>query len=178
LSDEEIVSGVSDIEQEPGRMNAIAGIKGSLIIDSSYNAAPASMAEALDVLSSFSLQNEQRRIVVFGEMAELGRYTEDEHRMIGMKIAEVGADILVTVGEKTRDMQRGALDAGFDESKTEHFNNSVDAGRWLDSKVKKGDIILVKGSQSSRMEKVTKDLMAQPLRAGDLLVRQSDKWLD
>lgn len=178
LSNEEIVAGVSDIVQEPGRMNALAGIKGSLIIDSSYNAAPASMAEALDVLSEFTLQDEQRRIVVFGEMAELGRYTEDEHRMIGMKIAEVGADILVTVGEKTRDMQRGAIDAGLDESKTEHFNNSADAGRWLDSKVRKGDIVLVKGSQSSRMEKVTKDLIAQPLRSGELLVRQSDKWLD
>lgn len=48
----------------------------------------------------------------------------------------------------------------------------------MDSQIKQGDIVLVKGSQSMRMEKVVKDLMAEPLRAGELLVRQYGKWLE
>ncbi|MEI6511423.1 MAG: hypothetical protein WCO25_05295, partial [Candidatus Uhrbacteria bacterium] len=57
------------------------------------------------------------------------------------------------------------------------FATSVEAGRWLDFNVKKGDIVLVKGSQSARMEKAVKDLMADPLRAEELLVRQYGAWV-
>jgi UDP-N-acetylmuramyl pentapeptide synthase len=64
------------------------------------------------------------------------------------------------------------------QAQVREFATSVDAGRHLDQEVKQGDIVLVKGSQSVRMEKVVKDLMAEPLRAEELLVRQYGKWLD
>lgn len=176
MSDEEILRGVAKVQFEPGRMNPIAGIKGCLLIDSSYNAAPASMSAALDVLSEFTPVEEGRRIAALGFMAELGQYSEQEHRMIGMRVAEAGVDLLVTVGERARDLRRGAIEAGLAENHTEHFETSQEAGRWLDRKVKKGDIVLVKGSQSARMEKVTKDLMAEPLNAAQLLVRQDPYW--
>lgn len=174
---DEILARLPEITFEPGRMNPLPGIKGSLIIDSSYNAAPASMVAALQVLGEFSPENEARRIAVLGHMAELGQYTEQEHRMIGLRAAEEGVDVLVTVGEMARDIRRGAIEGGVEESNCEHFNDSTEAGRWLDAQVKKGDIMLVKGSQSARMERVVKDIMAEPLQARALLVRQSDKWL-
>jgi UDP-N-acetylmuramoyl-tripeptide--D-alanyl-D-alanine ligase len=149
-----------------------------LIIDSSYNAAPASMMAGLEVLQAFSPVEGAKRVAALGQMAELGPYSEQEHRMIGMYAAEVGVDLLITVGEPSRDIRRGAIEAGIPEEQTQHFDSSVDAGRWLDREINKGDIILVKGSQSVRMEKVVKDLMAEPLRAGDLLVRQSKKWMN
>jgi len=176
LSNEQILAGIPDITFEPGRMNPLAGIKGSLIIDSSYNAAPASMKAALDVLAEFSPAESSRRIAALGYMAELGQYTEDEHRMIGMYAAEVGVDVLVTVGEMAQDLRRAAIEAGIPETETHHFTNSVEAGRWLDREINKGDVVLVKGSQSARMERVVKDLMAEPLRADDLLVRQGEGW--
>lgn len=178
LSVKEILAGLKNIQLEPGRMNPIPGIKGSLIIDSSYNAAPASMDAALSVLHEFHPVENAKRIAVLGVMGELGSYSEQEHRMIGLKCAEVGVDLLVTVGEMARDIRRGAIEAGIPEEHTEHFDQSKEAGRWLDAHIKKGDIILVKGSQSSRMEWVVKDLMAEPLRAKELLVRQYGKWLE
>jgi len=176
LSDEEILSTLPNAKHEPGRMNPIPGIKGSLILDSSYNAAPASVLSALEVLSEFHPAENARRIAVLGYMAELGQYSEQEHRMIGMKAQEVGVDFLVTVGEMARDIRRGAIEAGLQEDQTQHFSDSVEAGRWLDAQLKKGDIVLVKGSQSARMEKIVKDIMAEPTRAEELLVRQD--WKD
>ena len=176
LSFDEILSTLDKIPAEPGRMNPIAGIKGSLILDSTYNAAPASMMSALNVLSEFQPTEHARRIGVFGHMAELGNQTESEHRMIGMRAAEI-CDRLVTVGEIAHHIRRAAIEAGMPEEHTEEFPDPVEAGRWLDANVKKGDIVLVKGSQSARMEKVVQDLMAEPLRAEELLVRQTGKWL-
>ncbi len=176
LTHDEILSKISKVKLEPGRMNPIPGIKGSLILDASYNAAPASMVAALDVLIGFSPVESARRIAVLGHMAELGPVSESEHRLLGMRAAEAGVDLLVTIGELSVHTQRGAIDAGLSELQTQHFSDSTNAGRWLDSQIKKGDIILVKGSQSARMERVVKDLMAEPLRAKDLLVRQEENW--
>lgn len=176
VSDEQIRSVIPRLVFEPGRMNAIAGIKGSLILDGSYNAAPASMQSALEVLAEFHPAESARRIAVLGHMAELGQYTEQEHRLVGMKAQEIGVDVLVTVGEMARDTRRGAIEAGMTEVHTQHFSDPVEAGRWLDGELRKGDIVLVKGSQSARMEKVVKDVMAEPMRASELLVRQDAYW--
>ncbi len=176
LSDAEILSKLDKIKNEPGRMNPIAGIKGSLILDSTYNAAPASMMSALSILSEFQPVESARRFVVLGHMAELGSQTEQEHRMIGMRAAEI-CDRIVTVGEIAHHIRHGAIDAGFPEDHLQKFDTPEEAGRWLDANIKKGDIVLVKGSQSARMEKVVTDIMAEPLRAEELLVRQTGKWV-
>jgi len=63
------------------------------------------------------------------------------------------------------------------EEKTVHFDNNYDAGIFVQEKIHSGDLILIKGSQGARMEQIVKELMAQPLRAKELLVRQSDFWL-
>ena len=172
----EIVAALRTLQPQAGRMRPLPGIKETLILDDSYNAAPASMASALEVLRFFSPDENARRVAVLGKMAELGRYSENEHRLLGMRAAEV-ADILVCVNEEGRDTRRGAIEAGMEERNVEFFATSAEAGRWLDFNVKKGDIVLVKGSQSARMEKVVKDLMAEPLRAEELLVRQYGAWV-
>lgn len=176
ILDEQIIASVPKLKCEPGRMSPIPGIKGSLILDGSYNAAPASMTASLEVLGEFRPVEGARRIAALGYMAELGQYSEQEHRMVGLKAAEVGVDVLVTVGEMACDIRRGGIEAGIAKTNTHHFADSVDAGRWLDANVKKGDIVLVKGSQSARMEKAVKDIMAEPMRSCELLVRQEKQW--
>ena len=162
---------------EPGRLNPLAGVKGSLIIDDSYNAAPAAMMNGLSILQLFTPGEEyDRRIAVLGSMAELGAYTEDEHRMVGLKAAEA-CDLLIVVGEDMQAAVTAAKEAGMDGEHVEWFENSIEAGRYLDRVIQEGDIVYVKGSQSSRMERVVKDIMAEPLRAAELLVRQEEKWL-
>jgi UDP-N-acetylmuramyl pentapeptide synthase len=161
----------------PGRLNPLPGIKGSLLIDDSYNAAPAAMQNGLDILKRFTPgEKTDRRIAVLGQMAELGQYTESEHRFIGMRVAET-ADVFVAVGEHMRIAIDAAIEAGMLKEQVHWFTTSTEAGRFLDGFVQKGDIVYIKGSQSTRMEKVVKDIMAEPLRASELLVRQEQKWL-
>lgn len=177
LSLDEVAARFRHLLPVPGRLHPIAGIKGCLLIDDSYNAAPASMHAALKALCAFRPGPEGRRIAVLGHMAELGPVSEEEHRRLGWAVQEACVDMLVTVGEMALDVRRAAIEAGLPEEHALHFDRPEEAGRFLDRTVKKGDVVLVKGSQSARMEKVTKDLMAEPLLAETLLVRQSAKWL-
>ncbi|MEK7108352.1 MAG: hypothetical protein AAB898_01645, partial [Patescibacteria group bacterium] len=76
------------------------------------------------------------------------------------------------------DIARGALAAGMDQSAVFTYGNAADAGTFVQKRLGKGDIVLVKGSQAARTEKVVKELMAEPLRAPELLVRQGAAWQD
>ena len=161
----------------PGRLRPLAGIKGSLIIDDTYNAAPASTIAAIDALALFTADRPgSRRIAALGKMAELGQYSEAEHSAVGRKVAEV-ADIFVAVGSEMQGAADEAERMGMKTSSVIRVNDAVEAGRWLDANIKEGDIVLVKGSQSARMEKAAKDIIAEPLRASELLVRQEAYWM-
>ncbi len=161
----------------PGRLRPLAGIKGSLILDDTYNAAPASTIAALDALALFTADRQgSRRIAALGKMAELGQYSEAEHAAVGRRVSEV-ADIFVAAGSEMQGAADEAERMGMKSSSVIRVHDAVEAGRWLDAHVKEGDIVLVKGSQSARMEKATKDILAEPLRAKELLVRQEEYWL-
>jgi UDP-N-acetylmuramoyl-tripeptide--D-alanyl-D-alanine ligase len=178
LSMQQIAQGLKNYQPMPGRLRLLPGIKGSLLIDDSYNAAPASVIAGLDVLHEFSPVEQARRIAVLGDMLELGPLSEGEHQRIGRYAVEHGVDLLVTSGERALDIAHGAKEAGLSEDRIQSFKDSEEAGRWLDPKVKTGDIVLIKGSQGVRMEKITKELMLEPLQAKDLLVRQYAPWVD
>ena len=172
-----IAQNLSGYTPMPGRLKLIPGIKHSLLIDDSYNASPEAVHAALEVLSSISLSGGGKHIAVLGDMRELGRYSERGHVDVGAHVANLPVDLLVTVGEQARDIARGALTAGMDQAAVFTYGNAADAGKFVQKRIEKGDIVLVKGSQGARTEKVVKELMAEPLRAPELLVRQSDDWL-
>lgn len=107
---------------------------------------------------------------------ELGRHTAASHREIGVEVAKV-CDLLITVGLRSQALAESAIEAGFKEKKILQFDDSVSAANSLKDLIKSNDVILVKGSQSTRMEKVVKEIMAEPEKAGELLVRQDEEWL-
>ncbi len=172
-----IAQNLSHYTPMPGRLRLIPGIKHSLLVDDSYNASPEAVHAALEVLLSISLSSGGKRIAVLGDMRELGRYSERGHVDVGTHVANLPIDLLVTVGEQARDIARGALTAGMDQASVFTYGNAADAGKFVQKRIEKGDVVLVKGSQGARTEKVVKELMAEPLRAPELLVRQSDVWL-
>ena len=96
---------------------------------------------------------------------------------IGTRNSNNNMDMIIAVGEKSRDIIRGAIDKGFPKDKTFYFNKSDDAGRFLQEKLQVNDLVLIKGSQGVRMERVVKEVMAEPLKAEELLVRQEKSWL-
>ncbi|MCK5059711.1 MAG: hypothetical protein KAR00_01020 [Candidatus Pacebacteria bacterium] len=157
----------------PGRMRLIEGMSESIIIDDTYNSSPTATKEALATLQQVSVSG--RKIAVLGDMLELGKYSIEEHRNAG-KMASGICDLLISVGMRSRmtDVGGGAKRMG--KKKREVFDTSVQAGEFLKTVVKKGDIILVKGSQSIRMEKVVEAIMAHPEQKREFLVRQEDEW--
>ena len=157
----------------PSRMRLLSGIKGTYLIDDSYNASPTAMFLALDALLRAPAK---RKIAVLGDMRELGKISEKSHREVGEFVARSRVDILVCVGEMARDYARAAKDAGMDEDHVFHFSDSVSAGKFLQERIEMGDLFLIKGSQGVRMEKVVVELMADPLRASELVCRQYGKW--
>ncbi len=173
----EISEGLKNYKAPKGRMNLVPGIKNTLIIDDTYNASPIPTIVALEVLQSIALPAEDdKKFAVLGDMLELGGFSEEGHRQVGRAAAKSGVDYLVTVGERSRDIARAALEAGMSEDRVLNFSTPEEAGLFVQGKMKQGDLVLVKGSQGMRMEKVVKELMAEPLRACELLVRQESEW--
>lgn len=170
----EIAAALQNYAPPNGRLKLIEGIKGSYILDDTYNASPASMDAALETLYALPAE---RKIAVLGDMLELGKFTEEAHRAAGKKAASA-CGMLITVGERMRFAADEAKAHGFIENKNLFsFDTAEDAGRFMAGEVKEKDLVVVKGSQGMRMEYVVKDIMAHPERAGELLVRQDANWV-
>jgi UDP-N-acetylmuramoyl-tripeptide--D-alanyl-D-alanine ligase len=157
-----------------GRMNLLRGISDSTIVDDTYNSSPVATTSALNTLKDLKLTT-GRKIAILGDMMELGKYTVESHEKAG-ELASQSCDILVTVGLRSRALAEKAIDMGMSEKNVLQFDNSIEAGKYVKTLIKTGDIILVKGSQSTRMERVVKDIMLEIDSAADLLVRQDEEW--
>lgn len=167
------VKALRDHCSAPGRMKLLQGVNNTCIIDDSYNSSPIAANGALDTLKNVNCAG--RKIAVLGDMLELGRYSHDEHEKLGVQAAEI-ADEIYAVGTRARGILSSALAVGFPEARAFGFDDSASAGEALRHNLKEGDIVLVKGSQSVRMEKAVALILAEPKRAGELLARQEEGW--
>ncbi|EKE16205.1 MAG: hypothetical protein ACD_11C00027G0005 [uncultured bacterium] len=156
-----------------GRMNLIDGIKNTYIIDDTYNASPLSTGAALDVMGVIGAK---RRIVVLGDMLELGNETEKGHRQVGGKIFEIKADVFVAVGRRMNFAVKKLISLGYLEKNIFVFENPEIAVEKVRKILEEGDIVLVKGSQGMRMEKIVEGIMADPNQAENVLCRQNREW--
>ena len=169
---QDAVNALADFKLPAGRMNIIEGIKETVIIDSSYNASPEAVKQALDILE----QSPGRRVAVLGNMNELGQFSEARHREAGRYVADK-ADLLITVGENAKWIAEEALNAGMKDFLVNSFEDAQAAGDYLRKVIKEKDIVLVKGSQNKvRLEKLVKMVMKEPERARELLARQDEEW--
>lgn len=167
--------GIATWPPSPGRMRLVPGIRGSVIIDDTYNSSPAAALSALETLGAVQ---GKRKIAILGDMLELGKYSADAHREVGKRAAEA-ADRLITIGIRARGIGEAALDSGMRDDRIFEYEQgeSERAGKELHRAIKKGDVILVKGSQAMRMERTVFELMAEPQKAPEYLVRQEAEWL-
>lgn len=180
LSILDLSSALSLYKSPPGRLKLIEGIKKAWILDDTYNSSPAALHAALDLLKDFPASPRQngetgRKIAVIGDMLELGKFTIDAHKAVGQRIGSV-AQILCTVGPRARFIAEEARETGFSKNRIFEFSDSVEAGRMLETEIAEGDIILVKGSQAMRMEKIVETIMRHPEKKEELLVRQEKEW--
>ncbi len=172
----EIAQALRPFSLPRGRMNILAGAKHTFIIDDTYNASPVSALAALDTLDRIQIDESATKYAILGDMLELGKYSVDGHRLVGQKFANSTIKYLIVIGEKSRDIIQGAISAGLADDYIFHFDQVEKVAPFLLNKLRAGDLILIKGSQGMRLEKIVKELLAEPERASELLVRQSPEW--
>jgi UDP-N-acetylmuramoyl-tripeptide--D-alanyl-D-alanine ligase len=126
------------------------------------------------VLGAIDLVPGSRRIVAIGDMLELGRYSMNEHERIGTLVAKY-ADMIVTVGHRSEALRAAAIRAGINESQALGFATSIEAAHALEEHIQEGDVVLIKGSQGMRMERIVEALLKNPADS-HLLVRQDKEW--
>lgn len=161
---------------QPGRMRLIEGQEGCVVIDDSYNAAPISVHSALQVLSS--VKTKGRRIAVLGDMLELGKHTQEEHSKIGALIAEIkNIHLLYVVGPRAEGIGKSAIENGYPADRVQYFRDSRQVIEPLSDILADYDVVLVKGSQGIRMERIVAGIMAHPEDAEKLLPRHDAEWL-
>lgn len=133
------------------RLN-IKNIRGIHLIDDCYNSNPLSMRCAISTVLNYA--PDKRKIIVSGDMLELGAFSYKFHRDIGRLIAKSGVDYLVTVGSLSKHMSGAALKEGMPKSQVLHFQEKAKAARELKNIVKPEDVVLIKGSRAMKMEDI------------------------
>ncbi len=160
----------------PGRLSVIPGLKGSVILDSSYNASPVATTAVLQLVKGLPVRG--RKILVLGDMRELGPLAQRKHGEIGIAAAQVG-DVIVLVGPNMEAYARPAiLHTGFPSKHVVVFDTAEGVGKYIREKVlKKDDLVVVKGSQNTIfLETVVYDLMKDKTQSASLLCRQGPYW--
>ena len=157
----------------PGRMRLVDGLKGTLIIDDTYNSSPVAVSRALQTLKE--VKGVIRKVAVLGDMLELGQFSARAHHEAGGHAAE-SADILLTVGVRAHGIAKGALTAGMPEENIFQYDDAYLAAGELEMMLREGDVVLVKGSQGLRLERIVEEIMLRPDDAPALLVRQDEEW--
>ncbi len=130
---------------------------GIRVLDDAYNANADSMITALETLRDLPLQG--RRVAVLGDMAELGAHSESAHAEVGRRAAELQIGQLFAVGKMAPVVAKAARDAGL--SRVIEFENVEVATRAIKSFLKSGDLVLLKASRSSRLERIAETLKTE-----------------
>lgn len=167
-----IAEALPQLQPFAGRMQVLPGIKESTVIDDTYNASPMAVKAALDAL--YAAKTPQR-IAILGSMNELGDYSAEAHREAGAYCNSKKLDLIVTIGADAKKWLAPVAREKGCEVRT--FMSPYDAGRFVSGKLKKGAVVLAKGSQNGVFaEEAIKPLLLHPGDA-DKLVRQSAYWM-
>jgi UDP-N-acetylmuramoyl-tripeptide--D-alanyl-D-alanine ligase len=143
----------------PSRMRGevLRFAEGFTVVDDSYNSNPRSLVAMAEAVAQGGAEVE-RRIVVAGEMLELGEESAELHREAGRDIAGLGVDVLWGVRGHAREIVEGARSAGMTEAATAFFETADEAATALAGFIREGDLVLVKGSRGVHTEKVVEIL--------------------
>ncbi len=151
---EELQSALASFANLPQRSEILTlpcGRDGVTLINDCYNSNPLAMERMLETLAAWEAV---RRIVVAGEMLELGPSSPELHRKLGHKAAELGVDWLLAVQGDAQHFLDGASEAGLPAERLRFFPSAEAAAEFLAALVRPGDLVLVKGSRGVHLEKV------------------------
>lgn len=160
LPEEEVIASMATSSKPEMRMQRMDA-NGVTILNDAYNANPASMRAGIETLLEFEPSGRQgRRVAVLGDMRELGDTSERYHREVGRLLAEWKDEIdqVYCIGECSKWIVEDAVSHGF-KSPIERFADSESAAKPIARKIKRGDLVLVKGSRGIRLERVVEQMI-------------------
>jgi len=152
----QIAAGLSSVSAPPQRGEVLRFAEGFTVINDSYNSNPTALLSMAKTLVE-GCGPAARKIVVAGEMLELGSDEAAIHRLAGRELAASGIDRLIGIRGLAKEMVEGATEAGLAES--QFAVDSDAAGDLLANEIRRGDVVLIKGSRGVRTEKVIEKLM-------------------
>jgi UDP-N-acetylmuramoyl-tripeptide--D-alanyl-D-alanine ligase len=152
-----ILRGLSIATTSGRRMLPVKLPNGAMLIDDCYNANPASSKAALLTLTHL-VKGKGRAIAVLGDMLELGPTELDLHRDVGRFAAGAGLALLVCFGKRARAIGEGAQEAGLPAESIEYTDEPHDAVHLVQTRMRPEDVILVKGSRGTKMERISDPL--------------------
>ncbi|MFT4537644.1 MAG: UDP-N-acetylmuramoyl-tripeptide--D-alanyl-D-alanine ligase [Planctomycetota bacterium] len=155
LSLQSVLPAVSRLKTDRRRMERIE-LGGLTLFDDSYNANPDSALASVRVLTG--LHGHARRVLVLGEMLELGDLAAELHHQVGAAAAAAGVDMLMLIGDLTRATAAGAIDAGMPADCVLHMANVESAIEIVPGLLRDGDVVLVKASRAARLERLVSTL--------------------
>ena len=140
----------------PSRRMEVEMVGGVELIDDAYNANPVSMRAALSAWQQRECRG--RRIMVSGDMNELGEFSRREHQEWGKELGKSTLDYLIFVGPCSNESSRAAAGEGFLKEKIFSVEDSAAAAELLSGLVEPGDSVLIKGSNNMKMGEIVRDL--------------------
>ncbi|MCR4428989.1 MAG: UDP-N-acetylmuramoyl-tripeptide--D-alanyl-D-alanine ligase [Caldiserica bacterium] len=154
VNPEEISQACASLRLVNGRGTFKVLQSGIFVVDDSYNSNPTSLSASLE---NFISRAKGRKIVVLGDMLELGKKAKFWHRKVGLSLPS-NLDLVLLFGENSLEIKRGAQKRGFPPGKLFHFSSLEELKDFLREKLQKGDWVLVKGSRGMHLEKVVEEL--------------------
>ena len=133
-----------------GVRGVVTNFRGATIYDDTYNSNPYALSRALDLLHQADVTG--RRVAVIGDMLELGERELQYHYESGRSIPE-SVDVVIAVGRRSASLLDGARHAGFTEERLFHFDDAESAGKFLQSFIREGDVVMLKASRGVGLDK-------------------------
>lgn len=161
LTAEEVRRGLAAVRAAEMRGEALRLEPGITVLNDCYNSNPVALAATVDLLAAAS--DCQRRVLVAGEMRELGTTSAKLHREAGRTAAR-RVDWIFGVAGDAAELVQGAVAAGHDAAHARFFEDAERAAEFLAAFVEKGDLVLVKGSRGVKMERIVEELKAKGKR--------------
>jgi UDP-N-acetylmuramoyl-tripeptide--D-alanyl-D-alanine ligase len=149
---------IAEMKPEKMRGQVIKFREGFAVIDDSYNSNPRALSEMIRFVGRLS--GYERKILVAGEMLELGNESPELHRDCGREAARAGVAMILAVQGQAREILEGAREAGMDRGRLRFVRDAVQAGDLLARTITKGDVVLIKGSRGVRLEQAINTLRA------------------
>jgi UDP-N-acetylmuramoyl-tripeptide--D-alanyl-D-alanine ligase len=157
VTPDQIRQGLECYQSSGNRLRIIELPEGGSIIDDTYNANPVSMMAAIEVCKDIC--SGRKIVAVLGDMLELGDFEIEGHTKVGEKAAELGCDMLVTIGQRAAYIGQGAILRGMPSDRIKHFKSREESVSWLKQNIQKNETILFKASRGMQLDKLVQECL-------------------